>query len=424
LYPVSYVVIMMYACVACSARIVGTAGVLSVIGFAGLITARGGISPGIAAALSGTLVVLTALTVILTHNREVRETDRRRGDKRMQAIGQHASDGVLACDANGRIAFQSESVTRIFGYGPDELIGLYAISAVHPVDVPRVAEWFGQLAASAPGTVARTDTRLRRADGSWRHVEVVGSNLLHDPDLASVLLSAHDISERKLLEEQLTHQAFHDPLTGLANRALFRDRVDHAIARGQRTGSAVALFLVDLDNFKLVNDGLGHTAGDDLLVTLAGRLRDELRPSDTVARLGGDEFAILVEDDVTEIAAAGVAERLIRAVRMPVRVGGEERTVSASVGVAILKVQGGDRPPYADAEELMRDADLAMYAAKGAGRNRYAIFDPAMHADLLEEARRRAEFERALVEEQFVVHYQPIVELTSTKVVGVEALVR
>jgi predicted signal transduction protein with EAL and GGDEF domain len=143
-----------------------------------------------------------------------------------------------------------------------------------------------------------------------------------------------------------------------------------------------------------------------------------------VARLGGDEFVVLVEDDVTEITAAGVAERIIEAIRREVRVGDEDLVVSASVGVAILKIQGPGRDDRSDAEELLRDADLAMYAAKGAGRNRYAIFDPAMHAELMDEVRQRAELERALVDGQFVVHYQPIVELAGGRLVGVEALVR
>jgi diguanylate cyclase (GGDEF)-like protein/PAS domain S-box-containing protein len=315
-------------------------------------------------------------------------------------------------------------VRRLFGYLPGQLEGTLSAEIVHPDDLLHTREWFAHLARSAGGTVARLDARLRRADGAWRHVEVVGANLLHDPDLRGLVLNAHDVTDRKVLQDQLSHQAFHDPLTGLANRALFRDRVDHAIARGQRNGRAIALFLVDLDNFKLVNDGLGHRSGDELLVTLAGRLRDELRPSDTVARLGGDEFVVLVEDDVTEITAAGVAERIIEAIRREVRVGDEDLVVSASVGVAILKIQGPGRDDRSDAEELLRDADLAMYAAKGAGRNRYAIFDPAMHAELMDEVRQRAELERALVDGQFVVHYQPIVELAGGRLVGVEALVR
>ncbi|GAA1787550.1 EAL domain-containing protein [Planosporangium flavigriseum] len=423
-YPGAYTIVLLYACVGYSARVVAGYGALCVLGFVGLATATGLVDDGSTIGLAGTLLVLAILSVALAASRETRDADWRRDDKRALALVNHASDGVVVVDAAGRIHYQSPSMTRIFGYAPDELIGRSSLSLVHPDDVARTRAWFAQVSRSEPGTVARLDVRLRGGDGGWRHVELAGANQLHDRDLSGLVLNAHDVTARKALEEQLSHHTFHDPLTGLANRALFRNRVDHAIARGQRTGSSIALFLVDLDNFRLVNDGLGPGSGDQLLATVAQRLRDELRPSDTVARLGGDEFAVLVEDDVTELSAAGVAQRLVEAVRLPAVIDGQQIVASASVGVAILKIQGPDRPARSDADGLLRDADLAMYAAKAGGGNQYAIFDPAMHADLLAEARQRSELERALVEGQFVVHYQPIVELSSTRLVGVEALVR
>jgi diguanylate cyclase (GGDEF)-like protein/PAS domain S-box-containing protein len=420
-YAAAYLIVLVYAGVGYRSRAVAWFGAACVLAYGALVVAHGGGTDlNVELGLGGMLLVLAGMCVVVARGREARESDRRRRDKRVQALVQHASDGMFAVDASGQVRYQSPSASRIFGYRPDELVGVPADSTVHPDDVAAARAWFGELARSFPGTIARLDSRMRRGDGAWRYVEIVGANLLHDPDLRCLLLSAHDVTDRKALEDQLSHQAFHDPLTGLANRALFRNRVDHAIARGQRSGTAIALFLIDLDNFKLINDGLGHGTGDRLLTTLAGRLRDELRPSDTVARLGGDEFAVLVEDDVTELDAASVAERIIRAIRRPVRVEDDDMVISASVGVAILKVQGAQ----ADAEELLRDADLAMYAAKAAGRNQYAIFDPGMHADLMAEARQRADLERALAEDQFVVHYQPIVELTTTRLVGVEALVR
>ena len=423
LYVASYVIVLLYACVGYPARVVAGYGVLSMLGYVSLVVAHPVLDRGLAFGLGGTLLVMAALCVVVAGNREVREADRRRQEKRVQALVHHASDGVMVVDAAGTVRYQSPAMGRLFGYAEGELVGRPSLEVVHPDDQSAARTWFATLTGAAASGVASTEMRLRSADGSWRHVELVGANMLDDPDLRGLVLSAHDVSDRKSLETQLSHQAFHDPLTGLANRALFRNRVDHAIARGQRTGNAIALFLIDLDNFKLVNDGLGHGAGDRLLVTLARRLREELRPADTVARLGGDEFAVLVEDDVTEYGAAGVAERLIQAVRSPVRIGTEDMLVSASIGVSILKIQGRDEKGV-DAEELLRDADLAMYAAKAAGRNRYAIFDPAMHADLIEEARQRADLERALTDRQFVVHYQPIVELTTQRLVGVEALVR
>jgi diguanylate cyclase (GGDEF)-like protein/PAS domain S-box-containing protein len=423
-YASAYTVVLLYACVGYPARVVAGYGALCVLGFVGLTATVGGADVGVPIGMTGTLLVLSVLSVALANAREARDADWRRDDKRALALVNHASDGVLVVDAAGRMHYQSPSMTRLFGYSPGELIGRHAITLAHPDEVTLVRAWFAQVSRSAPGTVARLEVRLRAADGGWHHIELAGANQLHDRDLRGLVLNAHDVTERKLLEQQLSHQTFHDPLTGLANRALFRDRVDHAIARGERTGSSIALFLVDLDNFKLVNDGLGHSVGDRLLAAVAQRLRHELRPSDTIARLGGDEFAVLVEDDVTELSASAVAERMVAAIRPMVTVDDEQVLTSASVGVSILKVQGADRPAESDADELMRDADLAMYAAKSAGGNRYAIFDPAMHADLLAEARRRSELEQAIGEGQFVVHYQPIVELSSARLVGVEALVR
>jgi diguanylate cyclase (GGDEF)-like protein/PAS domain S-box-containing protein len=423
-YAAAYTIVLLYACVGYPARVVAGYGALCVLGFVGLTAAVGVTDTGSVVGLAGTLLVLSGLSVALAASREARDAERRRRDKRALALENHASDGVVVVDDAGRIHYQSPSMTRIFGYAPDELVGCVSLTLVHPDDAAQTRAWFSQVGRSAPGTVARLDIRLRDADAGWRHVELTGANQLHDPDLRGLVLNAHDVTERKMLEEQLSRQTFHDPLTGLANRALFRNRVHHAIARGQRAGSSIALFLVDVDNFKLINDGLGHNVGDRLLATIASRLRDELRPSDTVARLGGDEFAVLVEDDVTELSAAGVAERLVAAIRPPIHIDGEQLFVFASVGVSILKVQGPDQPTNSGADELLRDADLAMYAAKAAGGNRYALFDPAMHTDLLAVARQRSELERALAEGQFVVHYQPIVELSSTRLVGVEALVR
>jgi diguanylate cyclase (GGDEF)-like protein len=263
------------------------------------------------------------------------------------------------------------------------------------------------------------ESRARRADGSWVELEVSGTNQLDDPDLYAIIFSVRDVTEQRTLEGQLTRQAFEDSLTGLPNRALFRDRVEHAVARNQRGGGRVTLLLVDLDDFKMVNDTLGHAAGDELIASVADRMSQQVRPSDTLARLGGDEFAVLVED-VDEIEAAALAERLLAAIREPVRLGNRDFVGTASIGVATTKADG----TLTDTGELLRDADLAMYSAKAAGRDRFAVFDPAMYADILREADERSQLEIALAHDEFVVHYQPIVDLPSGRLTGVEALVR
>jgi diguanylate cyclase (GGDEF)-like protein len=218
-------------------------------------------------------------------------------------------------------------------------------------------------------------------------------------------------------EERLAHQAFHDPLTDLANRALFLDRVRHALALRVRRGTDVAVLFVDLDDFKKVNDSLGHGAGDRLLVSAAERLCACVRTADTVARLGGDEFAVLVEDAGGPVEAAAVAERLVDALRAPFAVGGTELFVSASVGVALATGADG-------ADELLRNADVAMYYAKAQRKDGHALFEPWMHETVRERLALEADLRRALERGELALFYQPIVRLDTGEVIGAEALAR
>jgi diguanylate cyclase (GGDEF)-like protein/PAS domain S-box-containing protein len=228
--------------------------------------------------------------------------------------------------------------------------------------------------------------------------------------------SFRDVTERRRLEEELAHQAFHDSLTNLANQALFRDRVEHALARAARAPAPVAVLFIDLDHFKTVNDSLGHTIGDELLTAVADRIRTSVRTSDTAARLGGDEFAVLVEDsdaaDVVEIA-----DRILDTVQRPVTAGGREVVVTASVGIAFSQ-------PGGSVDQLLRNADLAMYTAKAHGRNRHDTYESGMHAAAVEKLELAGDLRRALERGEIVVHYQPIVALPTEQILGVEALVR
>lgn len=231
------------------------------------------------------------------------------------------------------------------------------------------------------------------------------------------LALVRDVSERHELQHQLLHQAFHDPLTGLANRALFEDRVGHALARTDRSRETLAVLFIDLDDFKIINDTMGHRVGDSLLTAVAERLAEYTRPRDTIARLGGDEFAVLLEAENTHPAAESVAHRLIEAFRSPFNAGGHRVSVTGSIGLAYAT--GGIQ-----VDELLRNADMAMYAAKSAGKCRPAVFNPEMKDRLLAQVLIESELREAVDKDQFLVLYQPIIDVASGRVVSCEALVR
>lgn len=340
---------------------------------------------------------------------------------RVQVLLEHALDAILAVDRDGVVQYQGPAVSTVLGYQDQQLRAVRIDDLVHPSEVANARTVFGALCAAPTGDSARLDVRLRLADGGWTRTEITGVNRLGDNVLDSIVLNIRDVSSYRDLEAQLATQSLRDPLTGLANRTLFQDRVIHAVERGRRSAAVVAVLLIDLDGFKLTNDAIGHAAADEYLVAVADRLRGYIRPGDTLARLGGDEFALLVADRIDEISAVALGERLLAAIRLPARIGSRDIAMTASIGVAVIKagVYGAQ-----DAEELRRDADLALYAAKSTGCDRCVLFDPTMHVEVLRGAQQRADLEIALAEEQFVVRYQPIVDLTTLKLVGVEALVR
>jgi diguanylate cyclase (GGDEF)-like protein/PAS domain S-box-containing protein len=418
IYAASAMVVVIAAGAVLAPRAVLAVGLTGMAGYAGIAARTPEVSNTFLFSMLMVLGVAAYLCVRTAQNRRRQDEQRQAAERRIVGLLENASDAIIAvCD--GRILFASESVRRVLGYEPGWLSSARLAAITHPDHLATVEEWTAALYAAPLGYTSMIESRCRRADGTWIEVEVTGTNRFADPDLAALVLSVRDVSAQKALESELTRQAFEDSLTGLANRALFRDRMDHAVQRNRRGAGRVTLLLIDLDDFKMVNDTLGHTAGDQLIATLAVRMSHEVRPGDTLARLGGDEFAVLVED-VDEVEAATLAERLLAAVRRPVRLGTRDFVCTASVGIASAKATGD----AADAGELLRDADLAMYAAKAAGRDRFAVFDPGMYADILREADERSQLERALVEEEFVVHYQPIVDLPTGRLTGVEALVR
>jgi diguanylate cyclase (GGDEF)-like protein len=304
-------------------------------------------------------------------------------------------------------------VERLLRSPAQQLLGTALTDLSHPDDVGELSSLIGR-AMATPGRRVSGEWRIRQRDGTWLPVETVASSGTGDLDASGVVLNTRDLQERKALEQKLTFQAFHDPLTRLANRSLFRERVEHTLDR--RNPGDMAVLFIDLDNFKTINDSLGHAAGDHVLVETAHRVRSSLRNEDTAARLGGDEFAVLLEDaDVT--AAARVAERIRVALGTPFWVLGQEVYISASIGIAV-------RRDNDSASDLLRNADVAMYTAKSKGKACFEIFEPAMHDAVVARLGMEAELRRAIERQEFVVHYQPIVRLETGEVIGAEALVR
>ena len=357
-------------------------------------------------------LVLFRVTDLVTSLASAEE--RQRSAARFQGLVQSGSDVITLVEQGGTIRYASPSSERVLGLLPSRLTGAVLLDLVHPSDAPRFAE---RLARAFEGrTAPAVEARLRTGDGSWQWVEALASLPSPDEDgVACVVVTSRDVSERKELEEQLTAQALHDPLTGLANRRLFHERVTSALA--QRTPPDVAVLFLDLDDFKVVNDSLGHGAGDELLVTVAARLQGALRAGDTVARLGGDEFAVLLQDEVTAAVAEATADRLIEVLHAPVVLGTTELRTRVSIGVA--PGRSGD-----SGEDLLRNADLAMYIAKGGGKGRYATYAPEMHTATAGRLELLADLRTAIAQEQLRLHYQPTVQLSTGAVTGVEALVR
>lgn len=345
------------------------------------------------------------------------EQDQRESEARFAALVRESSDLVTITDPYGLIQFISPAVRNLLGHEPDALQQTPLLALLHPEDQHRGRDFFRD-ALRDPGVTATIEWRMRRRDSSWVHVETVASNLRGDRYVRGIVLNSRDISERRALEEQLRHLAFYDALTRLANRVLFRDRVEHALDRARRSGQPVALMFLDLDNFKAVNDSLGHAEGDRLLLTTARQLTRHTRASDTVARLGGDEFAILIEEVPPPDNLKQLADRIVEALRIPYRLERGEVLVTASMGIVI-----GSGSESAD--ELMRDADTAMYAAKRRGKHRYEIFDAQMRSAGRDRPQLEKDLRRALEREgELSLHYQPIMDLATGRLSGIEALAR
>ena len=382
----------------------------------------------------------------LWHYRDITERKRaeealHQSEERFRSLVQYASDIITILEPDGTIRYESPSIERILGYRQEELVGKNAFEYVHPEDVEQTLGEFTK-GLNNPTSHPSAQFRFKHADGSWRYLEAFGNNQLANPSVQGYVVNSRDITERKAFERQLQHQALHDPLTNLANRTLLMDRLEHALTRGSRGESNVAVLFMDLDNFKVINDSLGHEAGDQLLTEVAGRLQACLRPGDTIARLSGDEFAVLLEDIRGVNDATEIAERIAEELRAPVDLEAREVVVTTSIGIA-FRSSAQDK-----SSDLLRNADLALYRAKDKGKAHYELFDPSMNIQVLERLELSNDLRRAIERGELSVCYQPKVLLDGNlqnhlrvsgspaivapttpraaqeKIIGMEALVR
>jgi len=345
----------------------------------------------------------------------------RQSEERYALAAQGASDGLWDWDLERNELYLSPRWKEMLGFGEPELSASPHewFERVHPDDLPKLQEALGAHSAGS-GSHFANEHRMRHRDGTYRWMLARGISLCDgDGRTTRMAGSQTDVTERKQAEDQLLHDAFHDALTGLANRSLFLDRLSLSLARAKRRQDFhFAVLFLDFDRFKLINDSLGHLAGDRALVAIARRLENCVRAGDTVARLGGDEFAILLDDvrhleDVERITRQ-IEERLTA----PLDLQGNEIYVSSSIGI-VFGTSGYDRP-----EDVLRDADAAMYRAKALGRSRHEIFDEALHLEAMDRLRLESDLRRAVQEQSFGLQYQPIVSLADGRVTCFEALVR
>ncbi len=353
-----------------------------------------------------------------------------------QLITENAADMIAVIDRNGERLYNSPAYLRILGYGPEELAATSSMDQIHPDDRARVQE--ASAKASSTGRGEQLEYRIRHKDGSWRFLESTASAIRSPQgEAVGLVIVNRDITQRKRAEERLEHQSFHDSLTDLPNRSLFLDRLQRGVAASRRHSKfKCAVLFIDIDEFKVFNDSLGHDNGDNLLVQIAERLRAGLRGSDTIsrsrvddeaelfvgestlARPGGDEFTVLIEELHDPSDAIRVAERVQQRLAAPFHFNSQEIVLSVSIGIAFSNDGATEAP------DLLRDAEIAMYRAKGNGKGRCEVFDHAMHAGAIKRLQLETDLRKALELKQFRVYYQPVVSLRSGRIVGFETLSR
>jgi len=342
----------------------------------------------------------------------------RESEEKFRLISESSKVGIFQLDSRGQCTYANEELASITGLSSEELLSQGWLSVVHPDDKRRVGEQLNTLIQKTSQHIA-IDCSLLRPNGSikWITGDIAP---LRDADQQQIgfLGTLSDISELKQAYDQLEHMAFYDTLTGLANRRLFRNRLEHMLSNIQRTNNSVALILIDVDHFKNVNDSMGHDSGDTLLTVIAERLKQCVRFTDTVARLGGDEFAVILPNVPDMLTVSSIAEKILQGLSKPTLLDDEEVTVSASLGISVSPED------TKEAEVLIKNADMALYRAKDAGRNNFKFFTVEMNILLIAHLNLVQQLRHAIDQQAFLLHYQPQVDLNSGQLVGFEALVR
>jgi diguanylate cyclase (GGDEF)-like protein/PAS domain S-box-containing protein len=343
------------------------------------------------------------------------EVIRQGGEAYFRTLVQDTSDVILIIDDDGSVRYATPSATSIFGDTGVE--GAHLWDLVHGDERGDIIHALMRMRSHVDRNAYDELWRIRRRDDRSVQVQVRCSDLRGDSTVGGLVLTLRDVTEQHQLEEELKHRAFHDALTGLPNRLLFQDRAAHGLARARRRGTIVGVLFVDLDDFKVVNDTMGHSVGDELLVAAAMRLSGVMRESDTAARLGGDEFALLVEEAADSAQVEAFAERVVQAFGEPFTLADGSALTTATVGVATTD-------DSADVDELLRHADLALYAAKAAGKRQWRRYQPVLSTGMIRRREVQAALQDAVNTCAFTLAYQPIVALTTGDIAGFEALVR
>jgi diguanylate cyclase (GGDEF)-like protein/PAS domain S-box-containing protein len=345
---------------------------------------------------------------------------RRESEARLGSLVRNSSELVLVVDPDTTITYVSPAVKRVLGRAAEDVTGRRLSDMMMPSSVTPLMRAMVAAPRQADGPPQLTGLLLSRGDGTALDVEALVTDLTGDASVRGYVINARDVSERKLFEDQLSHQAFHDAVTGLPNRALLGTRIVNALDRRNRSETPVSVLFLDLDDFKHVNDTLGHIAGDRLLAAVGARLASTIRAADMVARVGGDEFAILLASAPGSDAVAA-ASRIHELLEPPFVFEGKEVFAHASIGIAFADAgaHGVD-----DADQLLRNADIAMYIAKQHGKAQWRIFEPAMHQSVYDRLELRRDLERAIDRGELELHYQPIVYLATGAISGYEALLR